>query len=122
VQQVLLNLFLNAVEAMSGSDGGTQELRVGTELDASGGILVTVRDTGPGLDSASVDRLFEAFYTTKPSGLGMGLAICRSIIEAHGGRLWATASEPRGAVFQFTLPAEKADSVSVKHAGRMPTV
>jgi signal transduction histidine kinase len=122
VQQVLLNLILNAVEAMSGCDGGMRELRVSTEQDASGGVLVTVRDTGPGLDSASVDRLFEAFYTTKPSGLGMGLAICRSIIEAHGGRLWATANEPRGAVFQFTLPPETVDTVSVKHAGHMPAV
>ncbi len=80
-------------------------------------MLVTVRDFGPGLDPRSVDRLFEAFYTTKPSGLGMGLAICRSIIQAHGGRLWATGNEPRGAVFQFTLPLERGKTVPAEHAG-----
>jgi signal transduction histidine kinase len=68
-------------------------------------VLVAVRDTGPGLDPQSGGRLFEAFYTTKPSGMGMGLSICRAIIEAHGGRIWATANQPRGAAFQFTLPA-----------------
>ena len=80
---------------------------ISTKTDASNGVLVAVRDTGPGLDPKNVDRLFEAFYTTKPEGMGMGLAICRSIIEAHGGRLWATANEPQGAVFQFTLPSEQ---------------
>ena len=70
-------------------------------------MLVSVRDSGPGLDPQSVGHLFEAFYTTKPDGMGMGLAICRSIIEAHRGRLWATANEPQGAVFQFTLPLER---------------
>jgi signal transduction histidine kinase len=74
-------------------------------------VLVSVRDTGPGLDPQGVARLYEAFYTTKPDGLGMGLAICRSIIEAHGGRLWATANEPRGAVFQFTLPIEPDETI-----------
>ena len=67
---------------------------------------VLVRDSGPGLSSAGLDRIFEAFYTTKPGGLGMGLSICRTIIEAHGGRLWATAAQPQGATFQFTLPAQ----------------
>jgi PAS domain S-box-containing protein len=107
LQQVILNLTLNAVEAMSGVDEGAREMRISTAREASNGVLVTVRDSGPGLDPQSVDRLFEAFYTTKPDGLGMGLAICRSIIEAHGGRLWATANEPRGAMFQFTLPLER---------------
>ena len=87
------------------------------EREASNAVLVTVRDFGPGLDPRSVDRLFEAFYTTKPSGLGMGLAICRSIIQAHGGRLWATGNEPRGAVFQFTLPLERGKTVPAEHAG-----
>jgi PAS domain S-box-containing protein len=105
LQQVLLNLIVNAVEAMRGVGDGARELRVGTEKDASGGVLVAVRDTGPGLDPQSGGRLFEAFYTTKPSGMGMGLSICRAIIEAHGGRIWATANQPRGAAFQFTLPA-----------------
>jgi PAS domain S-box-containing protein len=107
LQQVALNLILNAVEAMSCLDQGARELRIGTTADASNGVLVAVRDTGPGLDAAVVNRLFEPFYTTKPKGMGMGLAICHSIIEAHGGRLWAGANEPRGAVFQFTLRAEQ---------------
>ena len=115
LQQVILNLILNAVEAMSGMDEGARELRISSERDGAGGLLVAVRDTGPGLDPTSVDRLTDAFYTTKPDGMGMGLAICRSIIEAHGGRLWLSANEPRGAVFQFTLPPEMAKTV--EHAG-----
>jgi PAS domain S-box-containing protein len=107
LQQVILNLTLNAVEAMIGVDEGARAMRISTARETSNGVLVSVRDSGPGLDPQSVDRLFEAFYTTKPEGLGMGLAICRSIIEAHGGRLWATANEPRGAVFQFILPLER---------------
>ena len=75
-----------------------------TVTDESQGVLISVQDSGPGLDPQSLDHLFEAFYTTKPHGLGMGLAISRSLIEAHGGRLWATTNAPRGAVFQFTLP------------------
>ena len=104
VQQVLLNLLTNAIEAMSGTSGGPRELQVGSAKDALQGVRVTVRDSGPGLDPDSLDQLFTAFYTTKPQGMGMGLAISRSIIEAHGGRLWATANEGRGAVLQFTLP------------------
>jgi signal transduction histidine kinase len=115
LQQVILNLTLNAVEAMSGVDEGPREMRISTAREASNGVLVSVRDSGPGLDPQSVDRLFEAFYTTKPDGLGMGLAICRSIIEAHGGRLRATANEPRGAVFQFTLPLEWDETVPAGH-------
>ena len=122
LQQVILNLILNAVEAMSDIDEGARELRISTETDAAGGVLVTVRDTGPGLDPTSVDRLFEAFYTTKPGGMGMGLSICRSIIEAHGGRLWAFANEPWGAVFQFTLPPQVVETVPAEHAGPMPVV
>jgi signal transduction histidine kinase len=79
-------------------------LLVGSGKDESQGVLVTVRDSGPGLDPESLDHVFTAFFTTKPQGMGMGLAISRSIIEAHGGRLWATLNAPRGAVFQFTLP------------------
>jgi PAS domain S-box-containing protein len=105
LQQVILNLIMNALEAMNGLDAGARELLIRTEPDAGGGVLVSVRDSGPGLGSQSVDRLFEAFYTTKNGGMGMGLSICRSIVEAHGGRLWASANEPRGAVFHFTLPA-----------------
>ena len=106
LQQVILNLVVNAVEAMSGVDAGARELLISTGKVEPDGVLVAVRDTGPGLAPATLDRLFEAFYTTKPSGLGMGLSICRSIIEAHGGRLWAEANEPRGAVFQFLTPAQ----------------
>jgi signal transduction histidine kinase len=104
LQQVMLNLILNAIEALSGVREGAREVVIRTEQDAAGDALVTVRDTGPGLDLQSIERIFEAFYTTKPSGMGMGLSICRSIIEAHGGRLWASTNEPRGARLQFTLP------------------
>jgi PAS domain S-box-containing protein len=104
LQQVILNLLINAAEAMSGMSEGLRELAISTAKTDAEEVLVAVRDSGPGLAPESVDRLFESFYTTKPSGLGMGLSICRSIIEAHHGRLWATANIPRGAVFQFTLP------------------
>jgi len=101
---VVLNLILNAVEAMGSREAGSRELLISTEQDRTG-VLVTVRDSGPGLDPSDIERVFDAFYTTKSSGMGMGLSICRSIIDAHGGRLWAEANEPRGAIFQFTLPA-----------------
>jgi len=119
LQQVLFNLLMNAIEAMSGVEEGPRELWISSEkvTGTSGGseksqpalaaaewTLSAVRDSGPGLDVKSLNRLFDAFYTTKPHGLGMGLAISRSIIEAHGGNLWATASDSRGAVFQFRLP------------------
>ena len=92
LQQVILNLIINAIEAMSGAGDGPRELLVGSGKDESKGVLVAVRDSGPGLDPESLDHLFTAFFTTKPQGMGMGLAISRSIIEAHGGRLWATAN------------------------------
>src|SRR5437867_980513 len=104
LQQVMLNLMMNAIEAMSGAADGPRELLVRSGPNESQGVLVSVQDSGPGLDPKSVDHLFDAFYTTKPQGMGMGLAICRSLIEAHGGRLWAAANAPHGAVFQFTLP------------------
>ncbi len=87
---------------------------ISTETTELGDVRVAVRDSGPGLDPAKLKRLFEAFYTTKPGGLGMGLSICRSIIEAHGGRLWAEANEPRGAIFQFTVPShpQEADALA----------
>jgi PAS domain S-box-containing protein len=109
LQQVVLNLILNAVEAMSSVEAAPRELLLTTEQNHVG-VLVAVRDSGPGIDPTSLERVFEAFYTTKPSGVGMGLSICRSIIDAHGGRLWAEANEPRGAVFQFTLPGGEAPS------------
>jgi C4-dicarboxylate-specific signal transduction histidine kinase len=104
VQQVILNLVVNAIEAMSRRGDGRRELSIRSGLDDSRHVTVAVRDSGPGLDAKSVERVFDAFYTTKPQGLGMGLAICRSIIEAHGGRLWATPNDGRGVTFQFTLP------------------
>jgi C4-dicarboxylate-specific signal transduction histidine kinase len=103
LQQVVLNLILNAVEAMGLVDDRVRELSISTERDRDH-ILVAVRDSGPGIDPAHSERVFEAFYTTKSSGVGMGLSICRSIINAHGGRLWAEANEPRGAAFRFVLP------------------
>jgi PAS domain S-box-containing protein len=110
LQQVLLNLILNAIEAMGSVQEGPRELSISTEQTDENSVLVAVRDAGPGIDTKHLERVFEAFYTTKSSGLGMGLPICRSIIDVHGGRLWAEANEPRGAVFQFTLPARKANS------------
>jgi len=105
-QQVILNLIINAVEAMSGVSEGSRELVIETKKDVSGGVLVAVRDSGPGLTLESVDRLFDAFYTTKATGMGMGLSICRSIVEAHGGRIWASRDVGPGATVQFTLPVE----------------
>ena len=111
LQQVILNLIVNAIEAMGSIDEGTRELRINTERVAGGGVLVTVRDSGPGLDPADVEHVFTAFYTTKPKGMGMGLAICRSMVEAHGGKMWASANKPRGATFQFTLPLQRDESI-----------
>ena len=133
LQQVILNLVINGIEAMSGVSKGSRELSISSEKGVAASsesehrtptrpdaghedpgsslaeaeatyALVSVADSGPGLDLNNVDRLFGAFYTTKPQGLGMGLSISRSIIEVHGGRLWAKANVPRGALFQFTLP------------------
>jgi PAS domain S-box-containing protein len=104
VQQVTLNLILNAVEAMGSIEAAAaRELLISTKQSETKAIVVAVGDSGPGIDPEDRERVFQAFYTTKSSGVGMGLSICRSIIEAHGGRLWADANEPRGAVFQFTL-------------------
>ncbi|MGH7871138.1 MAG: ATP-binding protein [Candidatus Binatia bacterium] len=106
LQQVILNLIINGIEAMSGISEARRELLVSTgrEQNESNGLLISVRDSGVGLTPESLEHLFDPFYTTKPDGMGMGLAISRSIIEAHGGRLWATLNAPYGAVFQFTLP------------------
>ena len=103
LQQVVLNLILNAVEAMGSIEEGVRELSISTKQHEAGGILVAVHDSGPGIDPEHLDRVFDAFYTMKSGGVGMGLSICRSIIDAHGGRLWASANVPRGAIFQFTL-------------------
>ena len=103
LQQVILNLILNAIEAMSSVDGPRQ-LLISTEQRETNG-LVSVRDSGPGIDPERLERVFEAFYTTKSNGVGIGLSICRSIIDAHGGRLWMEANKPRGTTFQFTVPS-----------------
>jgi PAS domain S-box-containing protein len=122
LQQVILNLIVNAIEAMSGVAETTRALLISTGQAEPGGMFVAVRDSGPGLDPASLEHLFNAFYTTKSGGMGMGLAICRSIIEAHEGQLCASANEPRGAVFQFTLPLQRDETVPAEHAGSMPVV
>jgi len=110
LQQVLLNLIANAIEAMSGLDDRPRELTVATGGSNSNDVFVEVRDSGLGLDPASLDRLFDSFYTTKRDGIGMGLAISRSIVESHGGKLWATPNQPHGAVFRFTLPVDEESS------------
>jgi signal transduction histidine kinase len=106
LQQVVVNLILNAVQAMGAVADRTREVLITTSQTEPNAVCLGVRDTGPGLSAKTLPRLFEPFYTTKPNGMGMGLSICRSIIEAHGGRLWATRCEPRGALFQFTIPAD----------------
>jgi PAS domain S-box-containing protein len=105
LQQVMLNLIMNALEAMSAVDDGPRELVISTGKDGTCGVVIAVRDSGPGVAAENVERVFEPFYTTKATGMGMGLSICRSMVEAHGGRLWVSANAPRGAVFQFTVPS-----------------
>jgi signal transduction histidine kinase len=109
LQQIVLNLIMNAVESMSDAGAGPRDLLISTAEDSKG-VLVTVRDSGPGLNPESLERLFDPFYTTKPGGMGMGLSICRSIIETHGGRVWAAANLPQGASFHFSLPAQGVDA------------
>jgi signal transduction histidine kinase len=106
LQQVILNLIVNAIDAMSGVVDRPLELVVSSGRSDPNDVFVEVRDSGPGLDQENLNRLFDSFYTTKPEGMGMGLSISRSIVEAHGGRLWAMPNEPHGAVFRFTLPVE----------------
>jgi signal transduction histidine kinase len=106
LQQVVLNLIINAIDAIKQGGGGRGDIQVSSSISGSGEIHVSVQDSGPGIDPAHIDRIFGAFYTTKAEGLGMGLSICRSIIEAHGGKLWATTGVPRGAIFHFVVPSE----------------
>jgi PAS domain S-box-containing protein len=106
LQQVMLNLIMNGIEAMSTVTDRPRVLAISSEPAEGGGVLVAVEDTGTGLDQASADRIFDPFFTTKPNGMGMGLSICRSIIEAHGGRFWASPRAPNGTAFRFTVPAE----------------
>jgi PAS domain S-box-containing protein len=105
LQQVMLNLILNAIEAITIVADDARELVISVQSNPAGGLLVAVADSGPGVEPSDRERIFESFYTTKAGGVGIGLSICRSIIDAHGGRLWVEANEPRGAVFRFTLPA-----------------
>jgi len=105
--QVILNLTSNAVDAMRGQDL-PRLLRINSEADEQSALLIAIADTGEGIDAQHTDRIFDPFFTTKSSGMGLGLAICRSIIEAHGGELWASSTAPRGTTFRFTLPADAA--------------
>jgi C4-dicarboxylate-specific signal transduction histidine kinase len=111
LQQVIINLVMNGIEAMQSVTDRPRGLVIRSRLDETQQVLVSVTDCGVGISAENADRLFNAFFTTKSSGMGMGLSICRSIMEAHGGRLWATANLPNGATFQFTLPVN-ADTVS----------
>jgi signal transduction histidine kinase len=104
LQQVILNLTINAVQALRQGDRHPRKLSISTSRDETYGVLVSVRDSGPGISQDGLGRLFDAFYTTKPDGMGIGLSICRSIVEGHGGRIWATANVPQGAAFHFTIP------------------
>jgi signal transduction histidine kinase len=106
LQQVLMNLMLNGIEAMSDSGG---ELTISSQIAHDGQITISVSDTGVGLPTGQSDRIFAPFFSTKPQGSGMGLSISRSIVESHGGRLWATVNTGRGATFHFTLPADLAN-------------
>jgi PAS domain S-box-containing protein len=110
LQQVMLNLIVNAIEAMGATGTGPREVLISTAADSSNGVSIAVRDSGPGLPPEEITRVFDPFYTTKESGLGVGLSICRSIVETHGGRLWACTNEPQGAVFQFTVPVGRGEA------------
>jgi PAS domain S-box-containing protein len=105
-QQVVLNLVMNAIDAMRDAEIDAREIMISTAPTEAGEIHVRVEDSGPGIEAGDMGRLFNAFYTTKATGLGMGLTICRSIVEAHGGRIWVTQNEQRGACFQFTAPVD----------------
>jgi signal transduction histidine kinase len=104
LQQVLLNLIKNAIEAMTSVADGSRSLLLTTELDDAGTLRITVADSGPGIDPKNLERVFDRFFTTKSQGMGMGLSVCRSIIEAHDGRLWAESGAHGGSVFRISLP------------------
>jgi signal transduction histidine kinase len=110
LQQVIINLVINSVEAMQSVTDRPRELTIQSRRDGAHQVLLTVKDCGVGISAENADRLFSAFFTTKPSGMGMGLSIGRSIIEAHGGRLWAEPNSPQGAAFHFTLPLRQEDA------------
>jgi signal transduction histidine kinase len=116
LQQVLLNLITNAIESMAASDGA-RVLGINSEVQSSSGVMVSLKDTGTGVDPKDIDRIFNPLFTTKTHGMGMGLSICRSIIEAHEGRLWAVPNTSQGTVFHFILPADTAMSAGRPEQG-----
>jgi len=116
IQQVILNLTVNAIEAMTAGRHTPRVLRVSSQMAGRNNVLIAVADTGTGLDPTTVDGIFDAFFTTKPDGMGMGLSICRSIVEAHGGRLWASSNSPRGSIFQFTVPAAASEALNASES------
>ncbi len=120
LQQVLLNLITNAIESMAASDGA-RVLGVSSEVQSSSSVMVSVKDTGTGVDPEDVDRIFNPLFTTKSHGMGMGLSICRSIIEAHEGRLWVAPNTPHGSVFHFILPTDTAMSAGRHEEGDLAT-
>src|SRR5262249_22194533 len=120
LEHVLLNLITNAIDAMAAKDG-PRVLSVKCNVHDSGGVVVSVEDTGTGIEPKDIDQIFNPLFTRKAHGMGMGLSICRSIIEAHEGQLWAVPNPERGAVFQFVLPAEAALPISVSDESRPPT-
>ena len=109
LQQVVLNLVTNAVEAMSAMPVGSRVLNISSKPGQSDEVVIAVEDSGPGIDPKDLDRIFDAFFTTKSQGMGMGLSICRSIVQSNGGRLWASARRPNGSIFYLTLPSAAAD-------------
>jgi signal transduction histidine kinase len=112
LQQVLSNLIVNAIDAMSANDG-LRVLQVRSEAYGRDGVMISVADSGTGVSSQDIDRISNPLFTTKPDGMGMGLSICRSIVEAHNGRLWASPNTPQGTVFQFTLRSNYAMNANV---------
>ncbi len=104
LQQVVINLLINGIEAMASITDRPREIRIRSQLHEAGQVLVAVLDSGNGIESATADQLFSPFFTTKPGGMGMGLSISRSIVRAHGGRLWVSPNPDHGAAFQFTVP------------------
>jgi signal transduction histidine kinase len=108
LEQVLLNLIINALEAMASVNDRPRDLQVSATRSSGGSVLVSIRDSGVGIDPSNVEKIYDAFFTTKPMGVGMGLSISRSIIEAHGGRIWAVRNDGAGLTMQFTLPVDGA--------------
>jgi signal transduction histidine kinase len=118
LQQVILNLLVNGIQAMAHVSDRPRELLIRSRADDAGNVVVEIGDSGTGIDPAHVGQLFNAFFTTKANGMGMGLSICRSIIEAHGGRVWASPNAGHGSIFQFTLPARRAEAAQPEGMAR----